>query len=155
MLRGVSGAVAAGDKVHEVPEVFQAQPGLLRGDLLPGVGGGITRLADVLQALPQVPVHNGPEILGVHEAGKPIIVRHDQPAVHGVHPFDGKLHTPAAVQGTGRRVDGINFFRCDGDLPKGGKLGVGEEKIEVGHGVSPRSNQIGSFLFIFLRIFFC
>ena len=136
MFRGVSGAVAAGHKVHEVPEVFQTQLGLLLGDLLSGVGGGVSRLADVLEALPKVPVHDGPEVLSVHEAGQPVIVGHDQSAVHGVHPFDSKLHRPAAVQHAGRRVDGIDFFRCDSDLPESGKLGVGEEKIKVGHGQS-------------------
>lgn len=130
---GVGSAVATGDEVHEVPQVFQAQAGLLLGDLLPGVGGGVARLADVLEALPQVSVHDGPKILGVHEAGKPIVVGHDQPTVHGVHPFDGKLHRPAAVQHTGRRVDGIDLFCRNGNLPKGGELRIGEEEIKVGH----------------------
>ena len=133
----VSGPVTIGHIVHEVPQVFQAQPGLLPGDLLVFMGGGVARLADVFKALPQVPVHDGPEVLGVHEAGQTVVVGHDQSAVHGVHPFDGKLHTPAAVQHTGRRVDGIDFFRRHGDLPEGGKLGVGEEKIKVGHLGSP------------------
>ena len=93
----ISRAVAAGDKVHKVPEVFQAQPGLLPSDLLPGGGGGVARLANVFKALPQVPVHDGPKVLGVHQAGEPVVVGHDQPTVHGVHPFDGKLHAPAAV----------------------------------------------------------
>ena len=73
----VSCAVTAGDKVHEVPEVFQAQPGLLRGDLPAGMGGGVACLADVLETLPQIPVHDGPKVLGVHKAGQPVIVGHD------------------------------------------------------------------------------
>ena len=88
-------------------------------------------MADVLQALPQVPVHDGPKIFGVHVAGQPVVVGHNQPAVHGIHPFDGKLHRSAAVQHTGRRVNGIDFFRRDSDLPEGGKLGIGEEKSKL------------------------
>src|SRR5699024_11116495 len=68
-----------------------------------------------------------------HEAGQTVIVGHDQPAVHGVHPLDGKLHTPATVQHTGRRVDMKDPLRRNGYLPESFKLWVGEEKIEVGH----------------------
>ena len=98
------------------------------------MGGGVAGLADVLHPPPQVASHDLPEVLGVHEADQPVIVGHDQRAVHGVHPFDGKLHAPAAVQRTGRRIDLIDFFRRNGNLPEGGKLRVGEEKIKVGHG---------------------
>ena len=98
------------------------------------LGGGIACLADVLQLSPQVWAHHVPKILRVHQAHQPVIVGHDQPAVYGVHPLDGKLHGPAAVQHTGRRVDGVDFFRRHGHLREGGELGVGEETGEVGHG---------------------
>ena len=108
---GVVLSVAVGDKVQEDVEVLQAQPGLLRGDLLPRVGGGVARLPDVLQPPPQVLPHNVAKVLGVYQAHQPVVVGHDQPAVHGVHPLDGKLHSPAAVQHTSRRVDGVDLFR--------------------------------------------
>ena len=130
---GVVLPVAVGDKVQEDVEVLQAQPGLLRGDLLPRVRGGVARLPDVLQPPPQVLPHDAPEVLGVHQAHQPVIVGHDQPAIHGVHPLDGKLHGPAAVHHAGRRVDGIDFFRRDSYLHEGGELGGGEEVGEVGH----------------------
>ena len=106
---------------------------MLWGNLLPRVSGGVARLPDVLQPPPQVLPHDVPEVLGVHQAHQPVVVGHDQPAVHRVHPFDGKLHSPAAVQHTGRRVDGVDFFRRHGHLREGGKLRVGEETGEVGH----------------------
>ena len=108
---GVVLPVAVSDKVQEYVEVLQTQPSLFRRDFLPRVGGGVARLPDVLQPPPQVLPHDAPEVLGVHQAHQPVIVGHDQPAVYGVHPLDGKLHGPAAVQHTGRRVDGIYFFR--------------------------------------------
>ena len=110
------------------------------------MGGGVARLADVLEALPKVPVHDGPEVLSVHEAGQPVIVGHDQPTVHGVHPFDGKLHTPAAVEHAGCRVDSIDSFRRNGNLSECGELGVREEKIKVGHGITS---------ILFLLFFLC
>ena len=48
-------------------------------------------------------------------------------------------HCPAAVQHTGRRVDGIDLFRRDGYLREGDKLRIGQEAGEVGH-------KIASFL---------
>src|SRR5699024_8787647 len=91
------------------------------------------RLSYVLEALPQVPVYDGAEIFGVHETDQPIVVGHDQSAVHGVHPLDGKLHTPAAAEHTGRWVDMKDPLRRNGNLTESFKLWVGEEKIEVGH----------------------
>ncbi len=131
---GVVLPIAVGDKVQEDVEVLQAQPGLLRGDLLPCVGGGIARLPDVLQPPPQVLPHDIPEVLRVHQAHQPVVVRHDQSAVHGVHPLDGKFHRPAAVQHTGRRVNGIDFFRGHSYFRERGKLWVREESGKVGHG---------------------
>ena len=131
---GVVLPVAVGDKVQEDIEVFQAQPGLLRGDLLPRVGGGVARLPDVLQPPPQVLPHDVPEVLGVHQAHQPVVVGHDQPAVHGVHPLDGKLHSPAAVQHTGRRVDGIDFFRSTATSAKGVNCGSERKRVKLGMG---------------------
>ena len=136
---GVVLAVAVGDEVQEHIEVLQAQRRLLRGDLLPRVGGGVARLPDVLQPPPQVLPHDVPEVLPVHQTHQPVVVGHDQSAVYRVHPLDGKLHCPAAVQHTGRRVDGIDLFRRDGYLREGDKLRIGQEAGEVGH-------KIASFL---------
>ena len=107
-----------------------------RGDLLAGVGRGVAGLADVLHPPPQVASHDLPEVLSVHKAYQTVVVGHDQPTVHGVHPFDGKLHAPAAVERAGRWVDGIDFFCRDGYLSEGGELRIGEEKIKVGHEVT-------------------
>ena len=133
---GVVLPVAVSDKVQEDVEVFQAQPGLLRGDLLPRVGGGVARLPDVLQPPPQVLPHDVPEVLGVHQAHQPVVVGHDQPAVHGVYPLDGKLHRPAAVQYAGRRINGIDFFCRNSCLREGNKLRFREKMVKVGHKIT-------------------
>ena len=134
---GVVGAVTAGHKVQEIPQVFQAEGGLLGGDgLAVGVVGGVAGLAYVVQPPPQVLVHNVAEFLGVQQADQPIVIGFDQPRIHRVHPFYGKLHRPATVHRAGRRVNGIDFFRRHRRPGKGGKLWLRKEKIEVGHGGS-------------------
>ena len=131
-------AIAAGHEVHEVPQIFQAQRRLFRRDLLAvSVASVVAGLAYVVQPPPQVLVHNVAELLGTQQVDQPIVKGFDQRSVHRIHPFHGKLHRPAAALGADRRVDGIDFFRRHRRLSKGGKLRVGQEKIEVGHGGLP------------------
>ena len=97
--------IAIGNKVQKGIEVFQTQRRLLLGDLLAGVGGGVADAANEVHPPPDVRAYNVPEVLGVHQAHKGILIGHDQTLVHGVHPFYGELHRPAAVQHTGGGVD--------------------------------------------------
>lgn len=97
--------VAIGHKVQKGIEVFQTQRRLLLGNLLPRVGGGVADAANEVHPPPDVRAYNVPEVLGVHQAHKGILIGHDQTLVHGVHPFYGELHRPAAVQHTGGGVD--------------------------------------------------
>ena len=93
----------------------------------------VAGLAYVFEALTEVGADDVAEVLVVHEADQPVVIGHDQRAVNGVHPFDGKLHRPAAVKSTARRVDAINPLRRLRDLSKRRQLRVGEEAGEVGH----------------------
>ena len=102
---GVVFGVAIGHKVQKDKEVFQAQRRLLLGDLLPRVGGVVADAANEVHPPPDVRAYNVPEVLGVHQAHKGILIGHDQSLVHGVHPFHSELHRPAAVQDAGSRVD--------------------------------------------------
>ena len=152
--------ITAGDKIHKVPKIFQTQLRLSLSDLPAGVSGGVAGLPDILEALPQIPVHDCPEVIGIHEGGKAIIKGHDQGAVHRIHPFDSKLHRPAAVQHTGRQVDLIDFFCGNRYISKGSKLRIGEEKIKVGHGITPYNlyisfNRLSNFFRLsFTSLFF-
>lgn len=136
-MRCVAVTIAIGHKVQEHKQVLQAQHGLLTGDLLAGVGGGVADAADEVQAEQQLFIHDAAELLGAQEADQLIIPGHDQRAVHGVHPLDGDLHGPAAVQRAGGGVDGEDALGGDGDRDEGGEAGVGLEGEEVGHGGSP------------------
>ena len=126
-------AVAVGDEVEEDVQVFQAQRGLLAGDPLPGVGGGVAGLADEVHAAQEVVVHDGAELVGVHQADQLVVPGHDKIAVHGVHPLDGRLHAAAAGKHAGRRVDLIDPLRRHRTLCEGGKIGIGCEVVKVGH----------------------
>ena len=99
--------------------------------------GDVAGLAYVLEPPPQVVAHDVPEVPGVHEAREPVVIGHDQRAVHGVHPLDGSLQRPAAVHNTRPGVDVIYLLRRHRRVSKGAKLRVEEEKVEVGHVVSP------------------
>ena len=102
---GVVFGVAIGHKVQKDKEVFQAQRRLLLGDLLPRVGGVVADAANEVHPPPDVRAYNVPEVLGVHQAHKGILIGHDKLTVHGIHPFYGKLHSAAAVQHAGGGVD--------------------------------------------------
>ena len=102
---GVVFGVAIGHKVQKDIEAFQAQRRLLLGDLLPRVGGVVADAANEVHPAPDVLTNDVPEVLGVHQAHKGILIGHDQSLIHGVHPLDGELHRPAAVQHAGGGVD--------------------------------------------------
>ena len=97
--------ITIGHEVQEYIEVFQTQRRLLLGDFLAGVGGVVSHAADQIHPPPDVRAHDVPEVPGIHEAHQRILIRHDQPLVHRVHPLHGKLHRPPAVQHAGGRVD--------------------------------------------------
>ena len=122
---GIVFSVAAGHKIHEVPQVFQTQRRLLRCDGLPGVGSVVALLPDVFHAEQEVSVVNeSSKTVVLHKAHQPVIPRQGESPVYGVHPLDGKLHGTAAVEGAGRRVDGEDALGADGNLGKALKLWV-------------------------------
>ena len=126
--------IAVGDEVQEQIEVFQAQNRLLAADLLPGMGGGVADLADEVHPAQEVCVHHVPEFVRAHERDQLVVPGQLEIAVHGIHPLDGSLHRPAAVEHAGRGVDMQNLLRRDRHLREGGKLLLAEEYIKVGHG---------------------
>ena len=130
---GVALAVAAGHKVHEIIQIFQAEGGLVPGDMPLAVGGIVAGLAYVVHPPPQIFAHHLAEFLCIHQAGQPVIIGLDQRFIHRVHPLDGKLHSPAAVKRTGSRVDGKDPFRQHRRLGKAAELRVGKEKIKICH----------------------
>ena len=97
--------IAIGHEVQEYIEVFQTQRRLLLGNLFTAVCGVIARAANKIHTPPEVSANDIPEVFGIHEAHQRVLIRHDQRLVHRVHPLHGKLHRPAAVQHTGRRID--------------------------------------------------
>ena len=105
MSLGIIFGIAIGYKVQKDIEVFQTQRRLLLGDLLPRVGSGVADATNEVYPPPDVRTYDVPEVLGVHQTHKGILIGHDQTLIDGVHPFYGKLHRPAAVQDTRRRVD--------------------------------------------------
>ena len=102
---GVVLTVAIGHKIQKGIEVFQTQRRLLLGDLLPRVGSGVADATNEVYPPPDVRTYDVPEVLGVHQTHKGILIGHDQTLIDGVHPFYGKLHRPAAVQHTGGGVN--------------------------------------------------
>jgi len=105
MSLGVVLTIAVRHKVQKDIEIFQTQHRLLLGDFPAGVGGVVAHTADQIHPPPDVRAHDVPEVLGIHEAHQRVLIRHDQPLVHRVHPLHGKLHRPAAVQHTGGGVN--------------------------------------------------
>ena len=97
--------IAIGHEVQEYIEVLQTQRRLLLGNLFTAVCGVIARAADQIHTPPDVRAHDVPKVFGIHETHQRVLIRHDQRLVHGIHPLHGKLHRPAAVQHTGRRID--------------------------------------------------
>ena len=102
---GVICAVAVGHEIQKDKEVFQTQRRLLLADFLPRVGGVVAQGADQLHPAPDVLTNDVPEILVIHQRNQPVVIGQHQRAVHGIHPLDGKLHGPPAVQHAGSRVD--------------------------------------------------
>ena len=133
----IVGAVAVGHKVQEYVQVLQTQLRLGPGQRLAPVGGGVAHAADVVHPLPQVLPHNLPELPVVHQVYQGILPGLDQRVVHRVHPLDPALHRPPAVQYAGGQVDLQDFLRRYRGRSKRIKLWVGEETVEVGHGVTP------------------
>lgn len=101
------------------------------------MGGLVAQHPDQLHPLPDVLPHDAPEVPAVHERRQSVVNGQGEAAVHGVHPFDGGFQAAAAGQDAGGGVDLVDFFRRHRRLGEGGELGVGEEKGEVGHGVTP------------------
>ena len=97
------------------------------------MGSRIAKLADYLHAAEEVIVHHVPEFVCAHEADQLVVPGQHKLAVHGIHPFDGKLHRPPAVEHAGRGIDLKDSLRRYRHLRKGGKLGLGEEYVKVGH----------------------
>ena len=77
---------------------------LLPGDFFAGVHHIVAQLADEIHPPPKVDADNVAEVLGIDEADQLVVVRHRQRTVHGIHPFDGKLHRAPAVPHAGSRV---------------------------------------------------
>ena len=84
--------------------------------------------------MPQVLPHDVPEILGVRQAHQPVVVGHDQSAVNGVHPLDGKFHGPAAGN---HALGQINMEDTLRRHREGNKLRVGKKMVKVGHEITP------------------
>lgn len=105
MALGIVFAVTISHEVQKHIEVFQTQRRLLLRDLFAGVGGVVARAANKIHTPPEGSANDIPEVLGVHQADQCILIGHDQRLVHRVHPLHRKLHRPAAVQHTGRRID--------------------------------------------------
>ena len=127
-------AVAVGHKIQEAMEIFQTQRGLLPADGAAVVRCLIAQQAHQLHALMHILPHHIPEVLVIHQGLQAIIPRQHKRAVHGVHPFDGEFHGPAAVDDRRRRIDGEDLFRCHRHLGEGLKGGGGFKESEVGHG---------------------
>ena len=78
-----------------------------------------------------------PELIRADEADEVVLVRHYQRTIHGIHPFDGSLHRPAAIQHAGCRIDLIDALRRYGGLRKGGEILYFCKEVEVGHAIAP------------------
>ena len=101
------------------------------------MGCGVSGLADEVHPAQQTLVHDIPELIRADEADEVVLVRHYQRTVHGIHPFDGGLHRPAAIQHAGCRIDPIDALRRYGGLRKGGEILYFCKEVEVGHAIAP------------------
>ena len=133
MALGIVFAVTISHEVQKHIEVFQTQRRLLLGDLFAGVGGVVARAADKVHPPPDIRAYNVPEVLGIHQAHKGILIGHDQTLIDGVHPFHGELHRPAAVQDAGSRVDLIDALCSYSWFRKKSEILFFCEEIKVGH----------------------
>ena len=138
--------VAAGHEVHETEQVFQAQLRLLGFDLLPGMGRPVGHPPDIVHAPVQVRPHDVPEFLRAHEGHQRVLPGHLQGPVHGIHPFDGKLHGPPAADDRRSGVHPIHPLGVHRRPAEGLELGLGQEKIKVGHGLTSSMVLIGGSL---------
>ena len=126
--------------------------------IIKGFGSGAGSLIVALlvgerfPALMHILPHHIPEVLVIHQGLQAIIPRQHKRAVHGVHPFDGEFHGPAAVDDRRRRIDGEDLFRCHRHLGEGLKGGGGFKEGEVGHQQSIPS-LIKSYILCFSLIF--
>ena len=127
-------AVAAGHEVHEIEQVLEAQGRLILSHVLARMGRPVGHPPDIVHAPVQVRPHDVPEFLRVHQAHQGVLIGGRQGPVHGVHPFDGELHGPAAADDAGRGVHPIHPLGADRRLAEGLELGLGQEIIKVGHG---------------------
>ena len=137
----IPSTVAVGDKIQEDKQIFQAQRGLILCDFSPRMRCGVARLADVVHPPAQTLIDDVPEFIRIHQADEVILVRHHQRRIHRIHPFDGRLHRPAAVQHTGRRIDPIDELRRLGWFSKGSKSLFFCEEVKVGHDRFPHKND--------------
>ena len=97
------------------------------------MGSGVADAANEVHPPPDVRAYNVPEVLGIHQAHKGILIGHDQTLIDGVHPFHGELHRPAAVQDAGSRVDLIDALRSYSWFRKKSEILFFCEEIKVGH----------------------
>ena len=65
----------------------------------------VAKLADEFHTAPDIVPDDVAEFLIIHETDKIILIGHNEIAVNGIHPLDGKLHRPSAIQHTGINVD--------------------------------------------------
>ena len=130
-------AIAISHKIQEDIKILQAQRGLLFRDSSPCMRGSVAGLADIVYAAKKVVIHDVPEFVRVHQADEVILIGHHQRGVNGIHPFDGSLHRPAAVQHAGRWVDLIDPLRRNSRFRKRGEILFFCEEVKVCHTVSP------------------
>ena len=97
--------VAAGDKIHKVKQVFNAQLHLFQVEPAVAVRRLIADTPDVVDTRHQAVVHQVTEFARRDKHRQRVLIGHAQVGVNGIHPFDGKLQRPAAVERTRRKVD--------------------------------------------------
>ena len=125
--------IAISHEIKEIKQIFDAEFRLIAGDFFTRMSGGVAEDANELHPLIDIPTDDIPKILVLHQAHQPIIIRHNKGTIHGIHPFDGKLHRPAAIDNRRSRIDMQYFLRRNRHIRKGRKLRVSGQEIEVGH----------------------
>ena len=89
----------------EYKEIFKAKLCLLLRYLFAAVSRIVAELADEFHTAPDIVSDNIAELLVIHKADEVVLIGHDEITVNRIHPFDRKLHRPAAVQHAGIHVD--------------------------------------------------
>ena len=97
--------VAAGDKIHKVKQIFNAQLNLFQVEPAVAVRCLIADAPDVVNARHQAVVYQITEFARRDKHRQRVLIGHAQVGVNGIHPFYGKLQRPAAVERTRRKVD--------------------------------------------------